>query len=333
MTKRKILSMVLVLTLAVSLMAGCGAKSAKTEPAKNNWPQSPVRIVVPAKAGGMMDMQTRFVTQKWEKEMGGTTAIENFDNSIVAYQKLIDSKPDGLTLMFQSNAPIVSYYTGVFKFNPAEEMTCIASLQRIGDNVIIANPKAPYNNMTEMIEYAKKHPGTLTTGVTINGITHLITGAIEQKAGVTFKVVEATNQTDKITAIAGGFMDFAVCDQRAAKQYEDAGKIKVLGLLSSDGKPSPDNPKWVPVQEQGLDVSWPANVYVLGPKGMDPELVKKINESFKNVESDPEVIKNLKSAGSEAMWNNVADSQAMFKKDMESVAKITTGLGINKVAK
>lgn len=320
-----------VQTTAAKAETGDAAK-AQTEAstaADLKWPAGAVQILVPSKAGGITDLHSRYIQEWWQKSTGANIAVVNFDNEAVAYEQLRSSKPDGSTILSQHTTVLCKYITGAVDFDPTKEMRVVAKLQYMGDNALIAAPDAPYNTMEEMVEYAKAHPGELSAAISTNGTTHFIWGSIMKETGINLKLVEASSETDKLTNVAGGFISLGNVSLANAKQYEEAGKIKVLGIVGS-GRDNPDFPQWKDVTSQGINVKWRANIYFFVPVNTSEELCDKINESLKDIVGDAKFQENMKNIGGEADWANCADSQAAFDGEMENLKDIAISLGINK---
>lgn len=304
--------------------------TAAAETADIKWPAGAVQLLVPSKAGGITDLHTRYVQEWWQKNTGASMAVVNFDNEAVAYEQLRSAKPDGSTILAQHTTVLCKYITGALDFDPTQEMRVVAKLQYMGDQAIIAAPDAPFNTMAEMVEYAKAHPGELSAAISTNGTTHFIWGSVMKETGIDLKLVEASSETDKLTNVAGGFISLGNVSLANAKQYEEAGKIKVLGMLGR-GQGNPDFPQWQDVTKQGVNVTWGANIYFFVPKDTPEALCDKINGTLKDIVNDADFQKNMKNVGGEADWNDCADSQASFDNELEKLKDIAISLGIDKV--
>lgn len=343
--KKRIASLFLGITLSLSAITGCATSGGSTSVGSPNtqnktteskateektiWPKSSVQIVVPAKAGGLTDIHTRQVAKWWQDHLGQPLAVVNYDNGAVAYENVRTAKSDGSSLMMQHTGIAVQYVTGSIDYNPAEELSIIAQMQFVGDQAIIASANAPYNTFAEMIEYAKAHPGELSAGISFNGTTHLIWGNIMNETGAEFKLVEAANETDKLTNIAGGFISLGNVTLSNAKQYEESGMIKVLGILTADDSRNEQYPQWDPLVAQGYNVTWGSSFFLFGPKGLDADTIQAINASLKDITEDEEFVNAVKDMGGKAAWFNVEESQSNFAAEVEKIREVADMLGIS----
>ena len=174
------------------------------------------------------------------------------------------------------------------------------------------------------VSYAKDHPGEITTGIATNGTTHFIFGQVQKQCGIELNLVECSAEADKLTNVAGGIINLANCSLGNAKEYEDAGKLKVLGVLGT-GQPEENYPDWAPI----TDVIWQSYLYCLAPAGIDQPTAEAINTSLKSIVEDQEYADECKKIGGTAMWMSLEDSQKNFKDTIDNLSDVATSLGIN----
>lgn len=248
---------------ATATTAGGDGETEEAAPAADgSWPGSSVQLLVPSKAGGITDIYTRYVQGSLQKSTGGNFATINYDTEAVGYENLRSANADGTTLLFQHSTLICKYLTGAVEYDPSTESRVVGEVADMGSQAIICSPDTPYDTWDEFIAYAKEHPGDVTTAIATNGTTHSIFGQVQKNCGVELNMVECSSEADKLTNVAGGIIDVANCSLGSAKEYEDAGKLKVLGVLGS-GKPEENYPDWEPIQ----DVIWSSHLYCFAPAG------------------------------------------------------------------
>lgn len=333
--------------LTIGLMTGCAAANAtpgagsttaeaKTEAATETagtvettavaeWPKGAVQLLVPSKAGGVTDIYTRYIQESLQKSTGGSFATVNYDNETVGYETLRSAKADGSVVLFQHSTVICKYLTGAIDYDPSKEFRVVGEVANMGAQAIIAGPDAPYSTWEEFRAYAKEHPGEITTAISTNGTTHFIWGQVEQALGIELNKVECSSEADKLTNVSGGIIDVANCSLANAKQYEDAGNLKVLGVLGS-GKEEALYPDWEPI----TDVLWISHLYAFAPASIDDATAEAINQSLKGLTEDENYQAECETMGGSAEWYSLAEVEADFTKTMESLSEVATGLGINK---
>ncbi|PNV59868.1 hypothetical protein C0033_21555 [Clostridium sp. chh4-2] len=314
--------------------------AAKTEAASEagsasttDWPKSAITVNVPAKAGGGTDLQVRYITTAWQKTVGASVAVVNFDNAQVGMETGRTAPADGYSLLANHSGCLCQYQTGASEINPVEDYEIVAAMQYMGDQAIIVAPDAPYNNMTEFIEYAKAHPGEVSCAIANGNSSHFIWGQIAKATGVEFKMVEAANETEKLTNVAGGFISAGNVTYQNAVQYVEGGKVKVIGMISRDGKDVEEvvarGDNWKTLQSQGVDASWGSNIYVFAPKGTDAATVEAINASLQAVLDDPDFIAGCEAMGATPEWHTVEESKQMLEDEQKAIVEVATSLGIN----
>lgn len=240
-----------------------------------------VNVYVPAKAGGGTDVMARALANQISKVSGSNfVIINNSDgNGVVAFETIRNAKPDGKNIMQFHSTMILMTAMGKYKYNVINDFTVIGVAVNPVESgyVLLISPNAPYTNLKEFIDYAKKNPNRLLVGVQTGGSTHVMAGMLQNATGIKLKMVEAGSDTEKLTALAGGNIDAAFVNANQAKQYIEAGKLKALGVVSSDEKGIrtsilPDIPTFI---EQGINVTFTTMNFILGPKGMNKDLVNK----------------------------------------------------------
>ena len=350
--KAKLTVAVLIAALALSLAACSSGDSNPSSPASNpgssqttpadptsvSWPGGKdVHFDVPARAGGGNDMIVRFLTTPWMEMIDGNIVVDNYDTAEVGAQHAAKAAPDGLTLTIVSSISMDNYLTGASDVNPAEDYTVIGKFIAGGPQAIIAQADAPFDNLQELADYAKAHPGELNAGVGLGSTSHMCFMNLAKAMGnLEFNYVQATSETDKLTNIAGGSLDLANCSMNNAIAYEEDGKIKVLGILGINDELGKNDlteglgDQYLTTWEQGFfGASWMSGGYICGPAGMDPALVQAINESMQQVKDVESFVEGMKSMTQIIEFKDVAGSQADFNTEWELQVELTTELGIN----
>ena len=231
--------------------------------------------------------------------------------------------------MLATGALNIQWITGNAEVNPKTDLTLIAALDDNGFSALCAPVNAPYNTFDEMIEYAKQNPGKLNAGMPSSGNNTFQFGKLQQAEDIQLNAVEASSESDRLTNLAGGFIDLGFVGIGNAQEYEKAGKLKVLGTIAGDGLTIADydaslGDQYKTLQEQGhQDLFWNVKHYVYGPAGMDAAQVQKINAAMSVLESNADCNAGLRSVGHIPEWHNVEDSIAI--RDAEYASEVEVG--------
>ncbi|WP_036607563.1 tripartite tricarboxylate transporter substrate binding protein [Oribacterium sp. P6A1] len=315
------------------------ASEADIEGAKaDNWgfPSGTITWVVPGKAGGGSDLAIRYLSEAMTKDLGITNTVTNYDSNTVGHQTVANASPDGSTITLATAALNVQWVTGNSEVNPKEDLTLIAAMDDNGFSALCAPANAPYDTFSEMIEYAKANPGKLNAGMPSSGNNTFQFGKIQKSTGAVFNSVEASSESDRLTNLAGGFIDLGFVGLGNAQEYEAAGKLKVLATIAGDGLKIEDYPSETPLgdnyktmQEQGFeDLFWNVKHYVYGPAGMDAAKVQEINTAMSVLQQNADCHEGLVAVGHIPEWHNVEDSVKIRDAEYDSVVEIAEYLNM-----
>lgn len=298
---------------AATTAAGAAAEAAADDigfPAKET-----ITLVVPGKAGGGSDLGIRYYSEGLNRLYGLKTTVTNYDSNTIGHQTVASAKPDGTTLTVATSALNIQYITGNAEVNPLEDFTLIACLQDNGFSTLAVPADAPYDDFAGFVEYAKAHPGELNAGMPAAGANTFLFGMITSTTGIELNSVECASESDRLTNLAGGFIDIGVVGVGNATEYEKAGKLKVIGTVSSDGTTISKYPEELPenyktLQEQGFeDCVISVYHYLLGPAGMDETMVANMNAAMQAVCEDETVNAGIAGIGNIPGWHDLAESK------------------------
>ena len=291
-----------------------------------------ITLVVPGKAGGGSDLGIRYYSEGLNRLYGLKTTVTNYDSNTVGHQTVASAKPDGTTLTVATSALNIQYITGNAEANPIKDFTLIACLQDNGFSTLAVPADAPYDDFAGFVEYAKAHPGELNAGMPAAGANTFLFGMLTKETGIELNSVECASESDRLTNLAGGFIDIGVVNVGNAQEYEKAGKLKVIGTVASDGVTISEYPEELPdnyktLQEQGFEnCTLSAYHYLLGPAGMDETMVKNMNEAMKAVVEDPTVNEGIAGIGNIPGWHDLEESKKIRDDEYAQFVEIAKDL-------
>lgn len=291
-----------------------------------------ITLVVPGKAGGGSDLGIRYYSEGLNRLYGLKTTVTNYDSNTVGHQTVASAKPDGTTLTVATSALNIQYITGNAEVNPMKDFTLIACLQDNGFSTLAVPADAPYDDFAGFVEYAKAHPGELNAGMPAAGANTFLFGMITSTTGIELNSVECASESDRLTNLAGGFIDIGVVGVGNALEYEKAGKLKVIGTVSSDGTTIDQYPEELPenyktLQEQGFDdCVMSVYHYLLGPAGMDETMVANMNAAMKAVCEDETVNAGIASIGNIPGWHDLEESKEIHDGEYAQFVEIAKEL-------
>lgn len=320
---KRLHSIALALLLVSFAVSGLHAADVK-------WPTGPVTIVSPSKPGGFADVHARVFADYLQRKTGIATAVVNMADGggTVGYDAVRKAKPDGLKLMYYHTTFPIGCYTGQYKADPEKDFTPIADVANGGNNAYVVRANAPWKNLPEFLEDARKNPGKFIWGVQIGGTSHFMQAMFEKESKAKFKLVDAGSEADKLTSLLGGFIDIANVSMPNADQYVKAGKLKAL-MITGETRDFAF-PSFPTAIEQGVNVVWNGDFYLYGPPGMSRDLAVKIHEALKDFGTPRDQVSAdaLKKLGSFVVPRTFDESIAALKKSNQGLKDLVAEIGL-----
>src|SRR5512139_1873722 len=277
-------------TRAAALMAaailGLGAAPAALA---QSYPNKTVRILVGFAPGGAMDIVARTVGQKMAAGLGQTVVVENKPGagSNIAIRQLIDSPPDGYTVMLVANGLTANplLYTQQ-PFDPNTDVVPISLVARL-PVVIAANAKSELSSIQKVIEASKARPGSVNYGTPGSGSTpHLAAKLFARGAGIQLTHIPYKGGAPSIADVLGGQLPLVAVNAIEVLPHVKAGKLRVLAAMSAQRVSTmPEAPTIAESGFPGFEASvWHA---FIAPKGTPPAVVAKLNAEIHKALADP----------------------------------------------
>ncbi|MEG0919899.1 MAG: tripartite tricarboxylate transporter substrate binding protein [Comamonas sp.] len=291
-----------------------------------NWPDHPIRVLVPFPASGATDLVARVIAQKVSQDIGQQLVIDNKPGAggTIGTGEAVKAPADGYTLLFTTSSThaISPHLMPKLAYKADKDFTPIAHVADAA-SVLLVTPSLPVKNVQELIAYAKANPGKLNYASSGNGtIVHLNALEFSARAGVQMTHVPYKGTAQSISDLATGQVHVLFDSIPTGMPHVASGRLRALAVTSEQRtKLAPDLPTMV---ESGLpgyaSVTW---FGVYGPAGMKPELAAKINAAFNKAIATPEVAASLAKLGADAAKPGTpAQFGAMVKADSGRWAKI-----------
>ena len=268
---------------------------ARSAPNAQNYPNHPIRLIVPFAPGGLNDTVARLLQPHLEKSLRVAVIIDNRPaaSGIVGTEAVAKAQPDGHTLLM-----VASSHTVIPATNPKlpyDADKSFAPIAMVGQNpfLFIVNAKVPATTIGEFVALAKAKPGKInyaTVGAASQ--SHLITELFSQRAGIKMQQIPYRGGAPAITATVAGETQFTIISPQASLPHVAAGTLRAIAAGSLTRDPQfPDIPT---VAEQGYPgfeaIQW---VGLLTTAGTPQSIIDRLNREVNTAIRDPDLIAKL----------------------------------------
>ena len=274
--------------------------------AADAYPSKPLRFLVGYPPGGAVDVIARTLGQQLATILGQSVVIENKPGAgtNIAVRTLIDSAPDGYTLMLTANslAANMALYSPP-PFDAEHDVAPVALVGRV-PVVIAAGAQSPFTTLAQVVEASKAKPGSVNYATPGNGSTpHLAVEMFARAAGIQLTHVPYKGGAPAITDVLGGQLPLVAVNALEAIPHVKAGKMRVLASMSAK-RPAmlPDTPTIAESGFPGFEASVWYGVIVTGRT--PPEIVAKLAAAVQKALASPEMQTRLSNVGGEATYGD-----------------------------
>jgi tripartite-type tricarboxylate transporter receptor subunit TctC len=281
------------LSLAASTFGAITAAEAET------YPDKPIRMVLAYPPGGSADPIARALGAHLAERLGQSVIVDNKPggNTIIATQFVAKAAPDGYTLYHTLTTPytMVPYMYKKIPYDAKRSNTPIAVIGELSFAVTVP-ANSPYKNLKELIDAAKAAPGKLSFPSTGTAqVIGLASELFKSSVDINALHVPYSGAGPAITALLSGQHDFYLADIGSIAQYAKANKVRLLAVLGN--RRHPEFPEVPTITEAGFnDVSMPPVwMGIVGPPGMPPAIVEKLNNVINQEMKTPEMVQVMNS--------------------------------------
>ena len=289
-----------------------------------DFPNKPVRIVVPFPPGGATDITARVVAEKLSAKWGQAVVIDNKAGAggNVGSDLVAKSVPDGYNIVLGvtgSHAINVSLYKKM-PYHPLNDFEPL-SQATIYPNAIVVNPQVPANSLAELIALLKKEPGKLSYGSDGNGTaSHLGMEVLKHKANFQLTHIPYRGSTPMITDLLGGTLMVGITGLPAVQPHLKAGKLKMIAITTAQR--APGTPDYKTVAEQGVPnfnaAPWAG---FFAPKGTPKPVVDKLARDIAEALKQPDVVQKMNELGSTVVGNRPDEFRVFLNQQIEMWAE------------
>jgi len=297
--------------------------------ARAEYPERPVKIVVPVAAGGGVDVMARLLAQQLGDRLHQSFVVENHPGAagIIGSKVVIASPPDGYTLLYTPSS--LSLSVVVHKEPPydvSKDFTPIINVA-ISPYALVVNPAVPVHSLKEFIAYAKANPGKLSYGSPgVGSASHLAAEMLKTMAGIDMVHVPNKGMGPAVLDVMSGQVQVLFASVPAiVKQKPD----RLRPIAMAEQKRSALLPDLPTIEESGLPGFAVANwAGLLGPAGLDPKIVKKLHDEIVAILATPDMQARIKQLGYDMIESSPQQFGAELKADIARWGPVAKRAGI-----
>ncbi len=307
------------------------ALAALATAARADYPDKPIRLIVPFAPGGVTDTSGRLIAEALSRRLGQSIVVENKAGASgnIGTQQVAASAPDGYTLVLGFDGTLV-INPHVFPNFPIDVQKDLEPVGKIGDAVliIVAHPSFPAKTLPELIEYSKKQPNGVPYGTSgVGGTPHIAGELLRQKTGANLVHVPYKGGGQAMTDALGGNIPLVYTAVAGAMQHVKAGRLVPIAVSSSKRVASlPDTPTFMEAGVPQFEASsW---VAILAPAKTPRAIVDKLNRELNAVLTDPPMVERLATLGIVATPGSPQALADQIRDDLAKYGQVVKAAGI-----
>jgi len=282
------------------------------------YPDKPIRLVVPFPGGGAVDIVTRLIATHMGRELGTTFVIENKGGAggIIATDSVAKASHDGYTLLIATpNLTINDALQAQLPYNTEKDLAPVSIIAEVPE-VLVSNPSAPFKTFAEFVDYAKKNPGKANyASAGVGTLPHLTMELLLKRSGIQVTPVHYRGAAPAMTDLLSGVVQIKLDTYATSHQQVEAGGLRMLGIASKHrSKLMPDTPT---IAEQGLPdyegILW---IGLMAPAGTPQAIIDKLAAASAKAARDPAIAERLQQDGVDPVGGTPAEFDAKIKREL-----------------
>ncbi len=308
--------------LSTAALAAPGAAFAQA------WPSKQISLVILFAAGSGTDTMARIFAEKLSAQTGQPVVVDNKPggNGTIAGAFVARAAADGHTLMFTSNTSHAAAPALVknMPYDPVKDFECVGLIGLV-PFVVVANPNAPFNNVKELVAYAKANPGKLSFGS--GNSTGVVAGeTLKRMAGIDVLHVPYKSVPPALNDTLSGTVNYLFSDVGTVLPHVKGGRAKAITSISSQRSPNlPDLPT---LREQGIDFDLDGWYAIFAPARTPRPVVDKLNAIMREEYSRPEMQQRMADINIILKLGSPEDLLAFQKAEIDKWLKLAGEAGI-----
>jgi tripartite-type tricarboxylate transporter receptor subunit TctC len=292
--------------------------------AHSEWPERPLRFVLPFTAGGATDVVIRIAAQRLGTALDRQVVVDNRTGASgnIGTELVAHAAPDGYTFLVGTPATL-AINPALFRtipYDPVSDFTIVSQVARF-PQALGVHPAVPATSVAALIALARAKPGALNFGSSGNGSTgHMMVEMLKSLAGIQLSHIPYRGGADAVRALAAGEVELVIDGLPSFTGQMQAGSVRVLAVTTAQRWPgSPDLPS-IGETVPGYDAS--AWVLLAAPARTPSAIIERLSALLAASVTAPEVRQRLFEVGAEPVGSNPADATAFHRAELEKWRRV-----------
>lgn len=307
--------------LLFGLAIGICAMSSQAQ--SSAYPARPVTLIVPYPAGST-DTFARMLAARLTKQWGQPIVVENKPGAsgVIGMNAGRNAAPDGYTLLLGMSGPLVAnpHLMAKIPYDSLNDYTLLAGLISV-PLILVAHPSAPYSTIQELIEAARKHPGSIEFATPGNGTgSHIAAELFIARSGISLMHIPYKGSAPALNDLLGGHVKLMMGAVSEVGSHVKAGRLKALAVTGRSRAPQlPGIPALSELYPGFEAVGWGG---LLGPRGLPGDIASGISADLRKVLLDPGFTASLIDAGLTPDYRDAVEFRKYVQSEMERTGKV-----------
>jgi tripartite-type tricarboxylate transporter receptor subunit TctC len=316
--------------VAIASTLALGIATPGTASAQQNYPNKPIRLVVPYAAGGATDIIARAIAPELSKELGQPVVVENRAGAggNVGAEAVARSQPDGYTMVMSANSlhAITPFLYARLSYDPNKDLVPVSAVGAFV-NVLVVNPNVKANSVQELIALAKAQPGKLTCASSGSGSTiHMSCEMFKQMLKLDIAHIPYKGSGPAIADLIGGHVDMMFDNAPSAMSHIRSGKLRALATTGAKRVPSlPDLPTIAEAGVAGYESSGWFGLAM--PAGTPKAIVDRVSAAVQKGVKSPDFVKRMTDLDYQIMGTTAEQMGALIQDELKRWGPIVKASG------
>ncbi|WP_295551176.1 tripartite tricarboxylate transporter substrate binding protein [uncultured Pseudacidovorax sp.] len=295
------------------------------------YPDRPLRLVVPFTPGGNIDATARIVAQGLSEQLGQPVVVDNRAGAggVLGSELVARGPADGYTLLLGSSGALATSkaLNPEIKLDPAKDLVAASPIAR-APLLLVVNPALPVKTVADYIAHAKANPGKVTVASSGSGTAaHLTAELFQIQAGVKLLHVPYKGSSPAIADLLGGQVDSSFDQLASTLQQIRSGKLRAIGVTTARRSAIvPDIPTLAESGLPGFEASTTAGLMV--PAGTPAPVIARLQGAMAKVLQAPDIRQKFEALGSDVVTGSGADFDALLRTEIAKWSRVVKEAGV-----